>query len=110
MLSTIGTTPGKALLNIRLRNEDGSRLSYTSALTRSAKVAIMGQGVGIPIIALVTHICAYNRLTQHGITSWDESGRHVIAHKEINILRIIILALILVGFLALIVWAEMDTY
>ena len=99
-----GTTPGKALLNIRVRNEDRSKLSYGQGLARCFNVVVKGQGLGIPLIALVTHILAYNRLTSQGITSWDESGNHTVAHREISAWRVLIALLILIGAIALIAW------
>jgi uncharacterized RDD family membrane protein YckC len=113
MLMSWGTTPGKFLLNVRLRNDDGSKLSYNQALIRSTGVVMKGQGVGIPLLSLVTHIYAYKRLTNQGITAWDESGDHTVAHKEISGWRALILILILLGFIGLIVWqvqAELPTY
>ncbi len=43
MLSSWGATPGKALLRIRLRKDDGSKLSYGEALKRSFKVWQKGE-------------------------------------------------------------------
>ncbi|MFQ3224766.1 MAG: putative RDD family membrane protein YckC [Lentimonas sp.] len=101
MLMSWGTTPGKFLLSVRLRNEDGSKLSYGEGLTRSFKVLTLGQGLGIPLISLVTHILAYNRLTNRGITAWDESGNHRIAHREISAWRALVIIAIFIGSIAL---------
>ncbi|RYD32648.1 MAG: RDD family protein [Verrucomicrobiaceae bacterium] len=65
-----GTTPFKALLNVRVRNNDGSRLTYARALNRVFKVWFRGSGLGIPLVTLITHIHAYTDLNQKGITSW----------------------------------------
>lgn len=113
MLMTWGTTPGKFLLNIRLRNADGSKLSYSQGLTRSFNVVIKGQGVGIPLLSLVTHIMAYNRLVNQGSTAWDESGNHTVAHREIDGWRACAVILFYIGFFALIVWgaqSDLPTY
>lgn len=110
MLMSWGSTPGKSLLSIRLRNEDGSKLSYGEGLTRSFKVLIQGEGVGIPLISLVTNILAYNRLTGQGITTWDETGNHTVAHREISGWRVLIVLVILIGFTALIAWDAQAAY
>jgi hypothetical protein len=103
MLSTIGTTPFKALLRIRVRNNDGSKPSYFNALSRTFSVWIRGQGLGIPIAALVTSIMSYSRLSNDGITSWDQSGGFTVSHQTIQWWRWLVLFLIPVGFVALII-------
>lgn len=104
MLMSWGTTPGKFLLNVHLRNDDGSKLSYSQGIIRSLGVAAKGQGLGIPLISLVTLICSYNRLTNQGQTAWDESGNHTVSHREISGWRMLILILLFASFIALIVW------
>lgn len=103
MLSTLGATPFKALLRIRVRNVDGSKLSYFQALCRTFAVWIRGQGIGIPIAALVTSIMSYTRLTQDGITPWDQSGRFLVSHQVIEWWRWLILIALVAGFVALMV-------
>ncbi|OYV07383.1 MAG: hypothetical protein CFE26_01265 [Verrucomicrobiales bacterium VVV1] len=103
MLSTIGTTPFKALLRIRVRNNDGSKLSYFNALSRTFSVWIRGQGLGIPIAALITSIMSYSRLSNDGITSWDQSGGFTVSHQTIQWWRWLVLILVPVGFVALII-------
>lgn len=100
-LSLFATTPGKALLRIRVCNHDGSRLSYGSALGRSMNVLVRGLGLGIPIVALITHIMAYTRLTRDGVTSWDGAGNHLVAHREIQVWRGALVILGLFGAAAL---------
>lgn len=106
MLSTWGSTPGKALLNIRLRREDGNRLSYSDALNRSFQVWLRGCGAGIPIVALFTQIGAYNRLRNEGKTSWDHDGHYRYIHKDISSVRIIVVTLVLFGFAFLIIMGK----
>ncbi len=103
MLATMGTTPFKALLRIRVRNDDGSKPSYFRALSRTFSVWLRGQGVGIPIAALVTSIMSYSRLKNEGITSWDQSGGFTVSHQTIQWWRWLVLLLLFVGFVALMV-------
>lgn len=101
LLSTWGTTPGKVLLGILVRENDGSKLSFSRALNRSASVWFFGMGCGITLIELITKIVSYNRLTKKGITRWDQNGKYKISHTEISILNIVIAVLILIGIPAL---------
>lgn len=87
-LAALGTTPGKALLRVRLRNSDGSRPSYSRALGRAFNVLIMGLGFGIPFVSVFTVINAYYRLTNKGITSWDREGNFIVSHQNIGGFRV----------------------
>jgi uncharacterized RDD family membrane protein YckC len=101
MLAAWGTTPGKSLFRVRLRKRDGSKFTYREALTRSAKVWIRGEACGLPVVTLVTHITAYNRLLKSGSTSWDEEGNCIVTHQVIGTRRAILIASIFVVFVAL---------
>ncbi|RYD19727.1 MAG: RDD family protein [Verrucomicrobiaceae bacterium] len=101
-LCTLGSTPFKALFQIRVRNPDGSKLSYLQALRRTVSVWIRGIGLGIPLVSLITHIISYSRLTQNNITSWDASGNLVVSHREIAWWRWLILLGFFAGFILLV--------
>jgi len=109
MLASWGTTPGKALLRIRLRNSDGTKLSYADGLSRAFKVLIRGQGIGLPLVALFTQIHAYNRLTNQGVTSWDEDGDFDVSHQVIGAWRTILTILILMAFAFLMALGQAST-
>jgi uncharacterized RDD family membrane protein YckC len=102
ILSTWGTTPGKALLKIRLRKADGSKLSYYEALVRSVKVWIRGLGLALPVINMITHVMAYQRLLQQGRTSWDEDGGFTVTHQILGTQRIMLVVIAFVAFAMLI--------
>jgi len=106
LLSTWGTTPGKALLKVRLRKKNGEKVTYEEGLLRSVKVCWRGLGLGIPIVALFTQITAYNSLNKTGITSWDKDGNTQITHQSISWWRAITAVLLLGVFLVLILIAE----
>lgn len=101
-----GTTPMKALLKVRVRNTDGSRLSYARALRRTASVWLRGEGLGVPVVSLITHLTSYSRLNNYGATSWDVDGGFSVDHQEIEWWRWLILIVVLVGFCALVAVGE----
>lgn len=107
MLSSWGTTPGKALLRIRLRRRDGTKLNYSEGLNRSFKVWLRGWGLGIPIVAFFTLITAHMRLTREGKTSWDQEGQFIVHHQIVSPLRTIVTVLIFIAFSALVVIGKM---
>jgi uncharacterized RDD family membrane protein YckC len=70
-ISKFGSTPGKALMGIRIRNIIGSRLSYRSSLKRSALAMLAGMGLGIPLISLITHFICARTPSDDGHVFWD---------------------------------------
>lgn len=108
MLCSWGTTPGKALFKIRLRRQNGTKLSYLEALSRSVSVLIKGLGLGIPLVSLFTLLNSYNHLTKEGITSWDRDGSFSVSHQVIGPLRTIFIVLLFLLFLILIMVGNMQ--
>lgn len=98
-----GTTPGKALFRIKLLKGDSSRLTYSDALNRVFKVWLRGMGLGIPLVALFTHLNSYNRLTKEGVTSWDKDDGIMVTHQNIGAGRV--LATVAILLVALILMA-----
>ncbi|HNT66896.1 MAG TPA: TIR domain-containing protein [bacterium] len=99
MLSSWGTTPGKTLLNVRVRTSEGTKLTLKESFKRSLGAALQGYGLGIPIVSLITQITSYSRLKERGRTAWDEKGNFVVSHRIVGIGRILVIVLIFVVFL-----------
>lgn len=53
LLHVFGTTPGKALLGLRLEGPGGEKLTYAEGLTRHVLLLWYGLGLGIPIWNLI---------------------------------------------------------
>jgi len=106
LLSTFGTTPGKALFKVRLTCTSSSGFTYSSALNRSIKVWWRGLGTGFPIVSLVTLIVAYNKLTRNLRTSWDADGGYIVQHERIGPARVFFAIAFFVAFFMLIVAGE----
>lgn len=98
LLSTLGYTPGKWLLKVKVRTESGACLTFKEALKRSFSVLYYGMGLGIPVICLFTSASSYERLNDNGITKWDEAGNLTVTHEKIGIGRIICFAAVFVAF------------
>ncbi len=105
-LTTIGTTPFKALLCVRLRKSDGAKLTYLQGLSRIFSVWIRGQGLGIPLVALITGITSYNRLSNDSITWWDREGGFTVTHRNVAWWRWVILIGLFAGFIGLMMTAD----
>jgi uncharacterized RDD family membrane protein YckC len=104
MLSTWGTTPGKWVFRITLRNSNGEKLTFPDALKRSILVLSGGLGLGLPIVFLVTCILSYADFIRKGITYWDNKGKYVISYGSnvdpslLSRIRIIIMTFFLINF------------
>lgn len=98
MLAAWGTTPGKALFKVYLNRAEDSSITYQSALRRSFNVWLRGLGMGIPVVALVTQINAYKKLTSEGITSWDRDCGYSVTHGRIGPVRIAAAVLLMIVF------------
>jgi len=94
LLCTWGTTPGKALLSIKIRTESGYKLDFINALSRSLSVWFLGMGIGFPIISLIAMIVAWIKLSKRGATSWDERAHAVVQHSPLNWGKVLVVALL----------------
>ena len=72
LLSTWGTTPGKALMGIRMNTfGEAPRLGFFRAFMRSIMVFTLGAGVMLPIMMPVMLALSFWLLRRRGITQWD---------------------------------------
>lgn len=95
LLATLGTTVGKWLLGTSVRDFDGTKLSYGSALSRSFSVWVRGLCLGIPVINLITLLISYSNVRgEKGKTSWDRIGEYQVLHKKLNPFGVIAIILI----------------
>ncbi|MFZ9936908.1 MAG: RDD family protein [Luteolibacter sp.] len=76
LLHRFGTTPGKWLLGIHVRNDDGSPLALGAATRRAMRVLFLGIGLGWGIIALLCQLMAFFTTRRLGKPLWDMAGGH----------------------------------
>jgi len=95
--SMFGTTPGKALLGVVVRDQSGDRLGFGRALDRSLGVWFYGWGMCVPLVSLFTLLRSYKNLTQKKITTWDKEGSFHVSHQRIGLLRATVGTVLIVG-------------
>ncbi len=99
LIGTTGFTLGKWVFGIKVTGEGGRKIGIGAGIARDIEVWLKGMGAGIPIVALVTMLVAYNRLTTKKQTSWDE-GRYKVWSRPSGtgqtLLNIVGIALIIV--------------
>ena len=79
-----GTTPGKWLLGIRVRNDDGSALTGRQSGTRTLRVLVAGIGLGLDVIALICQGVNYWITRRFGRALWDRLGGHHVDFSQIR--------------------------
>jgi uncharacterized RDD family membrane protein YckC len=103
LLSRRGMTPGKALLRIQVRRQDGTLPTFPQALRRSAQVYVRGLGMalllpfGLPALPVLSMAWSLRLLRQRGTTSWDEANGLRVEHGEPETWRFLVVAAV-VGF------------
>ena len=79
LLSSIGTTPGKWLLGIRVITCQGSRPALLGAFKRSIGVWWYGLGAGfVPVMPVMMAVNCL-RLIMHRPMRWDRAGRFIVS-------------------------------
>ena len=101
LLSTVGTTPGKAIWAVKIRTLRGEKLSFDTALRRSYIAALKGMALGIPIVAFFALVFAYNDIKDTGLTSWDRATGSRPLHKPYSFGRRLVVTIAVIFMLAM---------
>ncbi len=101
LLHYLGTTPGKWLLGISVRNVDGTSLSLAASTRRSVRVLVMGIGFGWSFLALFCQVLSFFTARRLGNPLWDHVGGHRVIAARLHPLRIAIFALLFFGAMQL---------
>ena len=77
-LTLFGTTPGKALLGLSIRNADTEKkLSYAEAFGRTFSLMWYGLGFGIPIFSLIRMYKSLNADERGERLRWEEDSEQI---------------------------------
>ncbi|MFZ4767319.1 MAG: RDD family protein [Roseimicrobium sp.] len=102
MLSRWGTTPGRALLRIRVRRLDDGVPQFAQALKRSFQVFVQGMALSLPLLSLFAMAWSRLRLHQKGVTAWDEQNETRVEHGEPEIWRLLALVALVLGLVLMV--------
>lgn len=72
LLSTIGTTPGKWLFGLVIRNENGDKISLVEGFARTFEVIRLGIGFSIPFYSLYRLYKSHQTCDEGVALPWDE--------------------------------------
>jgi uncharacterized RDD family membrane protein YckC len=96
-LSGWGTTPGKALLGIHVRNDQGGKLPRNEAFLRAIKVVTSGMWLTVFFPALQIGTGLY--FIRKKSTPWDLIGDVKVCQNRIGLVRRVLLASVAIIFL-----------
>lgn len=96
-LATLGTTPAKWCFGISVTRPNGHKLDFTTALRRAFTAWVKGEACGVPLVIAITRLVAYSRLTNKGITSWDEECGAIVTHKPWGVFRTLVCIGLVIG-------------
>lgn len=99
LTSYFGTTVGKALAGLEVRDLEGNKVNIETSFKRSALVCVKGLALGIPGIAIFTQWSGYNAVKLAGITSWDETTKTRVYNKSNSLSRTVLVAIFAVAML-----------
>lgn len=76
-----GCSIGKWIFGIRVLKPNGKPIGLFRGLEREIRVLVMGLGLGIPGISLITMIGSMMGLGEKGSTAWDRDMKLVVAQR-----------------------------
>lgn len=82
LLRLFGTTPGKAILGLRVTYQDGTHLSYADAQARTRDVTSRGMGWNLPVYSLYRLWKCYRAQSDGEEMAWDWEGEYAYDVKE----------------------------
>jgi uncharacterized RDD family membrane protein YckC len=109
LYSLLGNSLGKLILGIRVRHEDGRRLSLAAYLARNFRLYFYGLGIGIPLISLFTLISSHRRAARGELMSWDQandSSPYSDSGMARSVLGAVCFLALIVGFILLEAYAQ----
>lgn len=81
-LSTWGTTPGKWIFGLKVRNAHGGKLTFGEAAARLATLFRYGEGWGLPIYQLYRNYRSFRACDDGEVLPWDEGLSYTIQDES----------------------------
>ena len=95
LLSTWGTTPGKWMLKVKIRDVNNKKLTLKTALIRGFLVWSVGMAM-YTVFSTITEAISYMNLLSKGTTVWDKYCNSIVTHEDFGTERIPLIIGILV--------------
>ncbi len=111
LITTFGTTPGKAIAGLWITDEEGKRTTNGKSLIRALLLFVFGWGFGLPLLTLLSLVVSQVRMKQIGNTLWDERAKTIVRGKPVSQARmslLIIIPVIATAFSAYLMWDQIQ--
>ena len=82
LLSTWGTTPGKWIFGLKVRNADGGKLTFREAAARLSALFGYGEGWSLPGYQLYRNYKSYRACSDGEVLPWDEGLSYTIRDES----------------------------
>lgn len=116
-LSTLGTTPGKAMLGVSVRDYLGNRLSFPTAFRRALFVMVLGLGCFAPSLMLLALFFSWWWVRRFGFTPWDrrlgttDVLNESLTPRKVVMTLVLVILCIQIMYVLLLPWIpDMDAY
>lgn len=106
-ISLLGTTPGKALFGIQVRDSNGKKLPLITSFKRALSIWIKGLGLNLPVLNIALAVRQFNAIRKTGRTSIDQKLNINLYYKKRSRFRAVIGSL-LIAFFSLFFVAEYE--
>ena len=109
LLHWFGTTPGKALLGLHVRDPEGGKLSYDQAIFRTVDVLTRGLGLCIPFVGWVQEYRCYSACEKGETLPWEEDTVLILRDAKAwrTVLFVVLYAALYLGSLGIVQMAEL---
>ena len=96
-----GTTPGKALLGVKVRQADGRPLAIGPSVWRALRVWTLGVGLGMPLMVILCQGLSFWVTRRVGRPLWDTAGDHRVSVAQVSTVRVVVFAGLFILLVAL---------
>jgi uncharacterized RDD family membrane protein YckC len=113
LIGSLGYTPGKWLMSLRVTDADGKLLSTGASIMRALRVWVLGMGMSHPILLPIAHLIALWMGFKKGAPLWDLPVGHRVEGKAVVPKRVVSFFVLLVGIFAVttvLIWPEMKPH
>jgi len=111
LISSLGFTPGKWLLGLRVESILGHKLPTGHGFVRSLRVWILGMGMMQPLLIIIGHAVTLWFGLKKGAPLWDLQGGYCVRGRKIGSVNLVVFWLALAAVLSLTVvlaWPELE--
>ncbi|YCM44793.1 RDD family protein [Verrucomicrobiaceae bacterium 227] len=113
LLGSIGYTPGKWLMGLKVTNSEGGLLSTGQATMRSLRVWVLGMGMRNGLLIIFGHLFNLWVVKKRGVPLWDVASGFRVPGRDLSTQRILtfwILAGALFSIFWILLWPELQPF